>query len=272
MHPIEEKKIDLLKDLLLDEDRLEIDALKLKIKNLEALLNKKENLSKHVDPIITDRLDLFTNEIPTTLGPTITKSLKNEIRNSKDEVVDALFPIIGQMIKKYIQKEFEILSDNINAQIQKRFSIKNWFRKYKSKSTGVKEKDLLIRGLAKTEIQEIFIIEKKSGLLIANYSKSKTIDKDVLSGMLTAIKSFVEDAFNTGKGDLQLIEHGLYKIHLQNFNSYYIAVVIHGVFDSVYQNKLENKLFEFSKIHKPKNNSKDYITKALEKTFTNEFS
>lgn len=267
-----EKKIDLLKDLLLDEDRVEIDALKLKIKELENLLEEKEKLAKKVNPIITDRLVKFTDEIPDKLGSTITKSLKNEIENSKDQVVDALYPIMGKMIKKFIQKEFEILSEKINAQIKQRFSFKNWFRKAKSKATGVAEENLILQDIATTEIQEIFIIEKKSGLLRANYSKTKTIDKDVLSGMLTAIKSFVEDAFKTGNGDLQTIEYGLYNIHLQNFSSYYIAVVVHGVFNSVFQNKLENKLFDFSKKHMTKKQSEAAITKALENTFANGIS
>lgn len=263
----EEKKIDLLKDLLLNDDRLEVDALKQKIKAIEAIIEEKEQLSEKINPIITERLSEYTTEIPDKLGPTITKSLKNEIKNSQDAVVDAIYPILGKMIKKYIQKEFEILSEKINSQIKRRFTIKNWFRKAKSKVTGVSEKDLILKDITSTEIQEVFIIEKDSGLLKANYSKTKTIDKDVLSGMLTAIKSFVEDAFKTGSGDLQFIEHGLYKIHLQNFKSYYIAVVIQGVFDYTYQNRLENKLFDFSKSYLSKNNSKTAITKALEITF-----
>lgn len=267
MHQEEKTKIDLLKNLLLDEDRLEVDALKLKIKDLETILLVKEKLSKKVNPIISERLEQYTIEIPDKLGPTITESLKNEITNSKDQVVDALYPILGKMIKKYIQNEFEVLSEKVNSQIQKRFSFKNWFRKAKSKATGVEEVSLMINELASTKIHEVFIIEKNSGILIANYSKTKTIDKDVLSGMLTAIKSFIEDAFKTGGEDLQSIEYGMYNIHLQNFKSYYIAVVVHGVFNRNYQNKLEDKLFDFSKKYLAKKESKEKLSNHLENTF-----
>lgn len=272
MRQEEGKKIDLLKDLLLDEDRAEIDDLKLKIEVLEKLLHEKEKLSTKVNPIITDQLQQYTKEIPEKLGPVITKSLKNEIENSKDQVVDALYPILGKMIKKYIQKEFEILSEKINSQIQKRFSFKNWFRKAKSKATGITEDELLLSDLAVTNIQEVFIIEKNSGILKANYSKTKTIDKDILSGMLTAIKSFVEEAFKTGEDNLESIEYGLYKIHLQNFKSYYIAVVVHGVFDRVYQNKLENKLFDFSEKYLAKKITQEELSNYLETTFINDIS
>ena len=265
-----EKKIDVLKHILLGEDRVEIDILKSRIIELEKLLEEKSKLSKKIAPIINEKLDRYTEEIPEQLGPVIIESLKNEIESSKEQVVDILYPILGRMIKKYIQNEFQMLSNKINTQIQNRFSFKNWFRKVKSKTTGISEEDLIIQGIASTEIHEVFIIERDSGLLIANYSKTKTIDKDVLSGMLTAIKSFVENAFNTSKDHLESIEYGLYNIHLQNFKSYYIAVVVHGVFDITYQNKLENTLLDFSKDYLAKHKAEISISEALEKIFVND--
>ncbi|WP_299112904.1 cell envelope biogenesis protein OmpA [uncultured Winogradskyella sp.] len=268
MHQGEETKIDLLKNLLLNDDRLEINALKLKIKHLEDLLESKKQLSKKVDPIIDKKLDAYTEEIPIALGPVITESLKNEIENSKDQVVDALYPIIGKMIKKYIQKEFQILSEKINSQIKKRFSFMGFFRTAKSKFTGVEEDQLILNQIGETEIQEIYIIEKNSGILKGNYSITKTIDKDVLSGMLTAIKSFVEDAFKTGNDNLESIEYGLYNIHIQNFKTYYIAVVVHGVFDANYQQKLKDKLLNFSKKHYKATASNSKLSNALKTSFS----
>jgi len=242
----QQNKLHQLKELLLHEDRDEIALLQEKIRELEGIIEKQEQLAARVDPIIDKKLEKYTNDIPEKLGPTITESLKNEIENSKDQVVDALYPIIGKMIKKYIQQEFKLLSDKINSQLQKSFSFKNWKRKMKSKVSGVNEESLLINDLGTTEIQEIFLIEKNSGILKANFSKTNTIDKEVLSAMLTAIKSFVEDAFKTGNDSLESIEYGLYNIHIQNFNSYYFAVVVHGVFDSAYEAKLEYELLSFA--------------------------
>lgn len=260
----EESKLHILKELLLTEDRDTIATLKAEISELQAVLNKQEQLSVKVNPIIDEKLKQYTNDIPEKLGPTITESLKNEISNSKEQVVDALYPIIGKMIKKYIQQEFKILSEKINTQLKKSFSLKNWKRKFKAKVSGIDENSLVIQELAKTEIQEIFIIEKDSGILIANFSKSKTIDKDVLSGMLTAIKSFVEDAFKTGNDNLESIEYGLYNIHIQNFNSYYFAVVAHGVFDSAYKGKLEYELLNFAEKHLTKTTHKNISIKLAE--------
>lgn len=260
----QQNKLHQLKELLLHEDRDEIALLQEKIKQLEGIIEKQEQLAYHVDPIIDKKLEEYTNDIPKKLGPTITESLKNEIANSKDAVVDALFPIIGKMIKKYIQQEFKLLSDKINSQLQKSFSFKGWRRKIKSKVSGIDEESLLINDLGTTEIQEIFIIEKNSGILKGNFSKTNTIDKEVLSAMLTAIKSFVEDAFKTGNDSLESIEYGLYNIHIQNFNSYYFAVVVHGVFDSAYEAKLEYELLNFAEKYLSKESDENISIKLTE--------
>ena len=69
--------------------------------------------------------------------------------------------------------------------------------------------------------------------MIANVSKQEdNIDKDMIAGMLTAIKSFVEDAFAKEEQSLELIQYEFYNIYIQNLASYYIATVISGSFNS----------------------------------------
>lgn len=263
-------KLKLLKDILLTEDRVFAQSITKKLESLNQTINQKKKLSEKVDPIIDDRLEEFVKEIPDTLGPTITKTLKEEIKNSQDAVVEALYPIMGKMIKKYIQNEIKMLSEKINAQVQSSFSAKTWKRKFKSMFTGVKEEDIILSSLVDPEIEQIFIIEKDSGILSGSYSKKETIDKDMISGMLTAIKSFVEDAFNAGEQDLESIEYELYNIHIQNFHFYYIAVVISGAYNQSYKNSLENRLLDFSEYIMKNHVSEENLSKELEKHFKHE--
>lgn len=263
-------KLKLLKDILLTEDRVFAQSITKKIEALNAVVNKKKNLSEKVNPIIDKKLNEFVEEIPKTLGPIITKTLKAEIKNSQDAVVEALYPIIGKMIKKYIQNEIELLSDRINNQVNNTFSFKTWQRKITVLFSGVNEEEIILSDLVKPVIEQIFVIEKNSGLLSGNYSKKETIDKDLISGMLTAIKSFVEDAFSAGKQDLESIEYELYNIHIQNFHSYYIAVVVSGAYNHSYKNRLENKILDFSEHIMKHHVKEEYLSIELEKHFKNE--
>lgn len=264
----EEHKIEALQRPLLQEDRDDISALRHELRALSYLIKDDAEFEALVEPIISKHLEAYTNDIPKKLGPTITKTLKYEIENSKDSIVDALYPIIGKLIKRYIQQEFQILSDRINRTVNQQFSFAAIKRKIKSIFTGVKEEDVIISALSETQIQEIFIIEKHSGILRGNFSTANTIDKDILSGMLTAIKSFVEDALKTGGDQLEIIEYGMYKIYIQNFETYYIAVVLHGTFGAVYKEELEEKLLLFSEKHFKSSSTEDEISIALKEMFT----
>lgn len=265
----QEEKLKILRDILLTDEHKYVESIHKKLKSLEDVINEQKKLSLHVDPIIDEKLEEFIEEIPKTLGPTITEALKTEIANSKNEVVEALYPIMGKMIKKYIQNEIRLLSERINQQTRKAFSFKRFFT---SKKTGVSQADLIIQESTQARIEQLMVIEKGSGLLISEFSKTAHIEEDVIAAMLTAIKSFVEDAFETDKQELNHIEYDTYHIHIQNFSSYYIAVVISGVFNVIFKNKLEDKLLDFAQHHINKTDlgNKKIFDKKLKAYFTNE--
>ena len=238
---IETEKLALLKNILFDEDREFTEKIAERINLIEETINEKQKLSEKVNPIIAKELEEFVREIPTTLGPTITATLKEEISKNKDDIVDALYPILGKMIKKYIAQEMKMLSESINEKLfAKRFSTK-----FKSWFSGVKEKELIISEISSASIEQVLLIERGSGLLAASYSKTKTIDEDMVSGMLTAIKGFVEDAFGKKNQNLELIEYELYNIHLQSFVAYYVAVVVSGNYTLQSKNKVQDLIFDF---------------------------
>lgn len=235
----QKEKLDLLKEILLTDEREFTERISKKIAILEQTLREKEKLSEKVSPIIQDELEKFKSDIPNKLGPVITETLKIEIKNSKDEVVEALYPILGKMIKKYISQEMKVLSEKVNNAARNTFSFAGLKRKLKAKATGVDENELILRDLASAQIEQVFLIEKDSGILLGSFSKKETVDQDMISGMLTAIKAFVEDAFKEGGVDLQSIEYDSYEIHLQNFHKYYIATALRGTFTENAQSELE---------------------------------
>lgn len=243
------EKLIKLKELLLNEDRDFAQNILQKLDSLEDTINSPDKLSEKVDGIIDKKLNTYTDEIPEKLGPTITKALSAEIKNSQESVVAILFPIIGKMIKKYIQQEIQAISDRINHQINDTFTVQAFKRKIVSRFSGVSEEQMLIAEINKASIEQIFIIEKGSGLIIANASKQESIDQDMIAAMLTAIKSFVEDAFKKEQQSLELIQYELFEIYIQNFSSYYFAVIISGGINQNFKTKLEDNLFDFVSKH-----------------------
>jgi len=247
----EDEKLELLKLLLLDKEKAQALLLIDRIDAVEQILSKKENLQKKVGPIIEEELESFTKSMPNQMGPIITKTLKVQIAESKDQVVEALFPIIGQMIKKYIAHEMKILAENIEAKTKNTFSFLNLKRKVKSAFTGVDESEIIISELAQAQIDQVFVVNMDSGILLGSYVKKQAMDEDMITGMLTAIKGFVEDAFNERNQRLNSIKYDLYEIHLYNSHSYYIASAVNGTLTEKLEKEIDDlALFISSRINK----------------------
>ena len=238
----EKDRIEIIKDILFTEDRAFIEKISERLRLLEKMVNEKKSLSTKVNPIIRDELKDFTARIPETLGPTIVKTLKEEVKNSRDDVVDALYPLLGKMIKKYVAQEINMLSEKMDSQFN---FVSRWKLKLKLLFSSKKGKEVLLQEMAPSKIEQVLLIEKDSGILKASYTKANSIDEEMVSGMLTAIKSFVEDAFNQKNQNLELIEYELYQILTQSFVTHYIAVVVSGPFGIKSKDKLQDIIFEF---------------------------
>jgi hypothetical protein len=257
----EKDRLEILKEILFTDDREDIDRISERIELLEKAYNDREKFSSRVDPIVEDQIAEFTRNMPHTLGPTITATLKKEIQNHKDEVVDALYPVLGKMVKKYVAQEIKVLSEKIDNQLS---FITTWKRKFRAFFGGSKEKELLLNDLASEKIEQVMLIERGSGLLKASFSRTKTIDEELVSGMLTAIKTFVEDAFNQKNQDLELIEYELYNIHIQSFVNYYVAVVISGNYGLKTKNRVQDIIFNFYRNFMEMNLDLIYTSRHLE--------
>lgn len=213
------------------------------LKKLKEILLKEER--ERVDTI-QEQLDLLKTTFPKQYEGLINKLIEEKIKSSQDDIVNAIFPSVGKMIKKYINLQIETLKDSVDDKFKKAFTIKDLFRNVKSSLFGVKLSDEMLTSLVDFQIEEVYLIQKDSGLLIGSASRETTLDQDVIAGMLTAIKAFVEDAFKREKEDLESIQYGTYKIILQNFHSYYIAMAISGILSSTQKDQLGNRLLNFA--------------------------
>ncbi len=166
------------------------------------------------------------------------------IQHSKEEVIDVLGPVMGKMIKKFISSEMEKLKQNIETKSKAIFSFKFLKRKIKSKVTGISESDLAINDAIDCRLLQIFVIEKKSGLLIGEYSPKNILEPDLVAGMLSAIKSFVESAFGQENSDLESLEYSSYKILMYNFNRFYFACVMEGTISAEIRADLQDDFLD----------------------------
>jgi hypothetical protein len=224
-----DNRFELLKELLLADDRKDFNVLR------EEFL-EREKFRLKVDPVIDEKIEDLKDNFPKYFGNTITETIKVQIRESQDEVVEALYPIMGKLVKKFIVAEITKLTETINDTINNKFSISQILKRlFKGKSTDAED---VLQEVFVPIIEEVFVIEKDSGLLAGNYSRGNIADKDMVSGMLTAIKSFVEDAFSKESQNLEDIKFETFQLSIQNFKSIYIATATSGVINTEFKEEL----------------------------------
>lgn len=228
-----------LKTILLQEDRQEIDSIK------NTLYNKKE-LEKEVNPIVEERIQYIKEHFPEEFGKQVNMAIEEKLEESKEQLLAVISPVMGQMIRKYINYQFQMLKDRIDSQVKSTFSTKAIIGQIKSRVLGIRSSDMVLSDLDKPIIEEVYVIQADSGLLIGSFSRSETVDKDMIAGMLTAIKSFAQDAFQRTEDELDLIEYGSYKILIQSFHTYYMAVALTGSLSAKERDELSEFLMKFA--------------------------
>ncbi|WP_299457278.1 hypothetical protein [uncultured Microscilla sp.] len=214
-----------LKEILLEEDR----------KTQEKITQKVDDLQSNIDELRNENLK-----------PVIEKTVRTELKESKDALIEAIYPLIGKLIRKFVQVEFEKLSENVDKQLDRTFSVQNIKKQLIALWEGISHKDLIIKELIPPVVEEVFVIDQESGILHGKYSHNNTIDQDVIAGMLTAIKSFIEDAFQQKTGSLDMIEYGTFKIMIQNSYKFYLTAIVSGSVNTKYKTQLLDYLELFA--------------------------
>lgn len=236
----ESQKLEELKKALFSEELEKQQVLASQLEEITRQLEQEKQKKKaKADPFVEEVVDRVAEVMPEKLGPSITETLRVQIRESRNEVVDALYPILGKLIRKYVQQEIQVLSERLDKQMESAFSPERWWEYIRVKWLGLSPGTLALRNLNEPEVSEIFVIEKDSGILIGSYSRHATVDQDLIAGMLTAIKSFLEDSFSTQKEEIETIEYESHKIQVRTFNRFYVAVVLKGIYTKEFQQKVD---------------------------------
>lgn len=255
-----------LKDILLREDRSALEE-------LQRTINEKQLLAEKINPIVEDHLVFLRQNFPKEYAKIVNRMVEQKLKSSQTEILDVIYPVMGKMINKYISLQFQEMKDSINARIDALFSKRGlvwWFR---NRILGLNDADVLLASLDIPIIEEIFVIQRDSGLLLGSAALHPAVNRDVVAGMLAAIKSFVEDAFEREHEDLEMIQYGTYKIQIENMPTHFFAVALSGSMSVTEGGQLREQIIEFihnNEVLRNKNidsDTQEIVSQALENQF-----
>lgn len=265
------KKVDVFFEMFEEALRQENQRLKtiyekqlegIKEELMKANANIPEVVAPVVNTVVDKKVEEFKVEFDVQSGKMVTTAIKKQIKESQPDIIDALYPIMGKLITKFLQIELEKLSEGINKQIENTFSVESMKRQVFS-IFGIKQDAQILKNANKPNVEEAYVIEQDSGMLLAEYTNNDSVDNDMVAGMITAIKSFVKDAFYQD-GELDMIEYGTFKIILYNARKYYLVAALKGVVDSTYKYRVLDylKVFDENYLSKIENQGNQLDNKA----------
>ncbi len=195
-------EVERLRSILVQPERNEIKKIQAQLDSLQFRVTDEESRVADTSEILvkaTKLTDKRNDDYSNALKPMVVEQFQTSSRENPEIMAEALFPILGPAIRKMIAA---MLSPDP----------KKTKRTYK--------------------FEQLFLIEKESGLPIchAKSGAAESQDADMVSGMLSAIQSFVQDAFSTQEFDsLNTLQLGELSVWIEWGPDAVIAAVIRGV-------------------------------------------
>lgn len=252
------KALNLLKELLFETETRRLEDLSQRLEQeINAAAQRDQSLSERIEVVYaragTDERLLHSvaaiidgvlreaevsrhEEVSRAIAPLVVRTIKLQLRESQDEMVDALYPITGRMVKTYVQAEINRLMIEINAKLggarPASFA--------QGGENNLSPADLALAAANTLEVQEMFLVRRGSGDLIAHWEKSDVRDavqtatqgsnRDVLlSGYLSGIMSLSEEAFGAAPGSFRTLSFsGGERIFVRGAAAHLLAVRCSG--------------------------------------------
>jgi len=169
-----------------------------------------------------DKAGKDNDELGTALKPIVIDKFHEASREDPDTMAEALFPILGPAVRKMI---VNIITPDKNA---KKFGY---------------------------QVEQLFLIDNNTGLPVCHVASdsAQTQDADMVSGMLNAIQSFVQDAFETKEFDgLNTLQMGDLSVWIEWGPRAVLAAVVRGAppqrLRDAMQMKVEHIHHEYSEV------------------------
>lgn len=207
-----DSSLELLRQILLREQEARIEGLEAELVHLEHRVSDERSLIKLIAPVLGEAIRL-------------------KIREARDEMIDALYPIIGQVVQRAVKESVSDLARSLDAQARRTFDLRLAWWRFRARVSGATEAQIRLRELLPFSVADVLLIHRETGLLLYHLPGdiSATSDTDLFSGMLTAIRDFSQNTLGgDGQDELGEITYGDQRILIETGRYTYLAVIVNG--------------------------------------------
>ncbi|MEO8484333.1 MAG: hypothetical protein ABI634_19150 [Acidobacteriota bacterium] len=165
------------------------------------------------------------------LTPPIEKAITASVQRNPKPLADALFPVMGPAIRKAVAASLAGMVESLNRTLEHSLSWRSVQWRLEGWRTGRSFAEIVLLETLVFRVEQVFLIDRRSGLLLQHVSAPavEVQDADMVSGMLTAIRDFVQDSFRIKDGDgLEALKVGDLSVWIEPGPFAVVAAVIRG--------------------------------------------
>ncbi len=222
----EQDRLAELRTIIIGPERVQLRA-------LQARLDDHGAQVRQVSDVLPQAVLLraHDSQLATALGPSVEDAITASVRKNPKPLADALFPVIGPAIRKAIAHALSAMIDNLNRTLEHSVSWQAIGWRLTALRTGKSFAEVVLLNTLVYRVEQVFLIERRSGLLLQHVTPGAHAiqDADLVSGMLTAIRDFVQDSFKVEENEaLETFKVGELSVWIEQGPRALLAAVIRG--------------------------------------------
>ena len=241
----EDKNADFeeLKRLILGDEQQSIEEIR------HHVFDKKQRTQDLAD-ILPDSVSSASEDperLSNAMSKVINGSINKLINTDPQSFADALFPVMGPAIRRSINETLKSFIQSLNQVLEQNMSVQGMKWRYESWKKGIPYAELVLKHTLVYRVDEVFLIQPGSGLLISHaaHPDAVTEDSDAVSAMLSAIQDFVRDSFAEDKqSGLDTVELGEHTLWVVSGPQAILACAIRGIAPLSLRQKMQEVLEE----------------------------
>jgi OOP family OmpA-OmpF porin len=168
------------------------------------------------------------------LAPAVEDALIASVRSNPNTLADVLFPVMGPAIRKSLAQFLAAMLEGMNRTLEQSFSLQGMMWRWEAFRTGKSFAEVVLLHTLVYRTEQIFLIHRTTGLPLLHVAapevRDQVQDADMVSGMLTAIRDFVQDAFknNNSAESLDALRVGELEVWVEQGPLAVLAGVVRG--------------------------------------------
>jgi OOP family OmpA-OmpF porin len=229
-----------LRAMLLGPEQRQLEALQARVDDKEG---RAEDLAAVLPRVLLQHADdpHFTR----ALAPPIESAITASVQRNPGPLADALFPVMGPAIRKAVAAGLASMVDSLNRTLEHSLSLRSFKWRLEAMRTGRSFGEVVLLKTLLYRVEQVFLIDRHAGLLLQHVTSGVTSvrDADMVSGMLTAIRDFVQDSFHVPQADsLEALKVGELSVLVEPGPRAVIAAVVRGGAPREYRQTLQDTL------------------------------